>query len=114
MTNEKFIEQNSTVVNFIQLYCDSKHKDAKKKNSSIKLIYNGEELKELKYNLCSDCENMLKYANERLQNCPHEIKPKCRNCPSPCYEKDKWKMMAKIMRTSGMKFGLIKIKNIFN
>ncbi|CZE48440.1 nitrous oxide-stimulated promoter family protein [Campylobacter geochelonis] len=113
MTDEKFIEQNQTVVKFIQLYCDDKHKNKDKKDGILKLFYNGKNLTSMPYSLCDECESLLLYANQRLQNCPHEIKPKCRNCPNPCYEKAQWKQMAKIMRTSGMKLGLIKIKRFF-
>jgi hypothetical protein len=54
----------------------------------------------------------------KLQNCPHEIKPRCRKCPTPCYEKQEWKNIARIMKYSAIKLSLGKIKsrvfNIFN
>ena len=111
MTNEKFIEQNTTVLKFIQIYCDDKHSDLPKFSEILSLNYHGASLGEHKFSLCESCKNLLFYANARLNECKHEIKPKCRACPSPCYEKNEWRQMAKIMRSSGMKLGLIKIKN---
>ncbi|NLM99553.1 MAG: hypothetical protein GX170_05965, partial [Campylobacteraceae bacterium] len=43
----------------------------------------------------------------------NEEKPSCRKCPNPCYEKDRWKLLAKIMKYSGMKLGLLKIRKMF-
>ncbi|CUU69450.1 Nitrous oxide-stimulated promoter [Campylobacter hyointestinalis subsp. hyointestinalis] len=53
------------------------------------------------------------YANERLQNCPHGEKPKCRKCPHICYDKNELKYVVKIMKSSGMKLGLNKLKSFF-
>ena len=111
MTNEKFVEQNTTVLKFIQIYCDEKHGNSPKTSGILNLNYQDTNLGEYKFSLCGECQDLLFYANTRLSECKHEIKPKCRFCKTPCYEKEKWKQMAKIMRSSGMKLGLIKIKN---
>ena len=62
-------------------------------------------------NLCEECHSLISYSFDRLKGCPHEIKPRCRQCPNPCYEKQEWKSLAKIMRYSGIRLGLSKIKN---
>lgn len=114
MTNEKFIEQNTTVLKFIQIYCDDKHKNSNKINGVFDLVYHEVNLGKFYFNLCENCKDLLFYANERLSECKQEPKPKCRFCKTNCYEKDKLKQMAKIMRSSGIKLGLIKIKKILN
>ncbi|WP_458699505.1 nitrous oxide-stimulated promoter family protein [Sulfurospirillum sp. 1307] len=114
MTNEKFIKDTKTVLKFIQLYCDEKHQDEKKSNETLHLNYKNVDLKEeVNFNLCSTCKKTFLYSYERLQECPHEEKPRCRKCPNPCYEKSEWKKLAKIMRFSGMKLGLLKIRRLF-
>lgn len=114
MTTEKFIDEVSVVTKFIQIYCDDKHKDAQKNKSAISLDYNGVNgVIKLKFELCDECEKMARYAYKRLQACPHEQKPRCHTCPKPCYELYMWKNMAKMMRYSGLKLGLSKIKRLF-
>jgi len=114
MTDEKFINDTQTVLKFIQLYCDKKHNDTEKSDELLNLRYKNEDLHvELPYNLCAKCKEDLLYSYERLQECPHDEKPSCRKCPKPCYEKSKWKELAKIMKFSGIQFGLIKIRKLF-
>lgn len=110
MSDDKFIDQISTAVKFIQIYCDDKHKNDIKNRAELNLIYKDRNLDTiLTYNLCKECENLVFYVYERLQNCPHEQKPKCRKCPKTCYEKSRYKQMAKIMMSSGTKLGLTKL-----
>lgn len=114
MTNEKFIEQLLSIAKFTQIYCDDHHKAQPKNSSKLDIVYKGVNLdKFIKYNLCKECEHLLLYANERLQNCPHEEKPKCRKCPHICYDKNELKYVVKIMKSSGMKLGLNKLKSFF-
>ncbi|WP_170018412.1 nitrous oxide-stimulated promoter family protein [Campylobacter sp. RM16190] len=114
MTNEKFIEQVSTLAKFLKTHCNDKHLDEAKKEIGIDLFYKGENLNFMvSTTLCKECEELFRYTHQRLLECSHEIKPSCRKCPHPCYERDRWKQMAKIMRYSGMNLGLIRIKNLF-
>ena len=114
MTIEKFKSEVETLKKFFQIYCKEKHKGQFEKEYNVhykdlNLTFNA--------NLCENCHSLLSYAIERLQECPHNPKPRCRKCENPCYEKDKYKQMAKMMRFSGMKLGLTKaaqkIKKIF-
>jgi hypothetical protein len=114
MTEEKFKGEVETLKKFFPIYCNDKHTGQFLKNYHItykNLI--------LDFNivLCEECHNLLSYAVARLTECPNDPKPRCRKCPNPCYEKDKFKQMAKLMRYSGMKLGLTKaaqkLKNIF-
>jgi hypothetical protein len=114
MTTEKFRTEVETLKKFFQIYCEEKHENRYEKNYEI-------EYKDLKLNinvnLCEECHNLFGYAVSKLKECPHDPKPRCRKCPNPCYEKDKYKKMAKMMRFAGMKLGLTKaaqkIKKIF-
>ena len=114
MTFEKFESEMDTLKKFFNIYCNDKHTNQYVKNYEV--IYLNKSL-EFEANLCEECHILLNYAIQRLQECPHEIKPRCRKCPNPCYDKDKYKQMAKMMRYSGMKLGLTKaakrLKNIF-
>lgn len=112
MMPEKFYHDAKTVAKFIHIYCEDKH-DSEKLNSTYKLNYKKIDFEPININLCEACHKTLSYSLARLQNCPHEEKPSCRKCPSPCYDKKEWKLLAKIMRHSGMKLGLIKIRKLF-
>jgi len=114
MTFEKFKSEVNTLKKFFQIYCSKKHGGQFDKQYDVS--YKEMHLS-FSANLCEECHNLLAYAIERLQECPHDPKPRCRTCPNPCYEKDKYKQMAKMMRFAGMKLGLTKaaqrLKKIF-
>ncbi|WP_331775745.1 nitrous oxide-stimulated promoter family protein [Sulfurospirillum sp. 1612] len=113
MKTEKFENDVRVVHKFIQLYCDNNHADHDKKDGQLILFYHDTDLGVVDYHLCETCEKTLKYSHQRLIECPHDEKPRCRKCPNPCYEKSEWKALAKIMRYSGMQLGLLKIRKIF-
>lgn len=114
MTDEKFINDSETVLKFIQTYCDDKHKGEIKVKESQELVYKDKKLcTSVHYNLCDACKNTFEISYKNLQSCPHQEKPSCRKCPKPCYEKPDWKRVAKIMKYSGMKLGLTKLKKFF-
>ena len=108
MTTQKFEHEIETLKVFLQTYCASKHTNQFpiKQNIPYKNFYFSTTL-----NLCSECFEIFEYSLDKLQNCPHEEKPRCRKCSTPCYEKTQWKQLAKIMRFSGVKLGLLKLKN---
>ncbi|PIF03892.1 MAG: hypothetical protein CSA86_04370 [Arcobacter sp.] len=110
MENEKFISEVNTLKKFFTLYCKDNH--TKQKNYIKSIDYKNQTF-EVELELCQECTDLINYAILRLQSCPHEIKPRCRKCPNPCYEKTQWKKMAKLMKYSGMRLGLLKIKNFF-
>ncbi|MEA2049469.1 MAG: nitrous oxide-stimulated promoter family protein [Campylobacterota bacterium] len=111
MSDEKFQNEIETLDKFITNYCTKNHNN--QKDILIIKTYNNQKYK-IKTKLCSDCESILRYSTQRLEECPHDIKPRCRKCPSPCYEKQQWKQLAKIMRYSGFQLALNKIKNLIN
>lgn len=84
MTHEKYKIEIDVLKKFYELYCTDKHEE--QKNILVQLYYKDKKFS-LELNLCSKCFEDINYSFNRLQGCPHEIKPRCRNCPSPCYEK---------------------------
>ena len=110
MTSEKFEGEVQTLKKFFELHCKDKH--VGQKDYIKELSYNGKDYK-VELHLCDGCENLLNYSFDRLLECPHDIKPRCRTCPAPCYEKPQWKSVAALMKYSGMKLGMLKIKNFF-
>lgn len=70
-----------TIKQMISIYCREKHSTKK---------------------LCSDCENLLTYAQKRLELCPYDPKPKCKDCKTHCYSPANRQKVKDVMRFSGM------------
>lgn len=87
---------------FFNYYCKSKHPTQEKETLSQ---YEG-----VKPTLCMECKELFIYAQERLVECKIDPKPKCRTCDVRCYSKIQWKKMAKVMKYSGFRLGLLKLK----
>ncbi|AEX24340.1 nitrous oxide-stimulated promoter family protein [Vibrio sp. EJY3] len=52
--------------------------------------------------LCTECRDLLDYAEMRLDRCPYgENKPTCNKCPIHCYKPEPKEQMRLIMRYSG-------------
>ncbi|PQJ43098.1 hypothetical protein BTO00_13915 [Vibrio campbellii] len=52
--------------------------------------------------LCSECRELLEYAEVRLDRCPYgECKPTCNQCPIHCYKPEPKEQMRLVMRYSG-------------
>jgi len=54
--------------------------------------------------LCADCRDLLVYAQQRLEKCPLDPKPKYKNCATHCYRPKYRRRIREIMRFSGMHF----------
>ena len=108
MTSEKFEKDINTLKEFFEVYCEAKHDN--QTCTKKELIYRNETF-EVELYLCEECLKDIKYSYSRLLECPHEEKPRCRKCPTPCYDKVQWKRTAKVMKYSGIKLGLTSIKN---
>jgi len=75
--------EKKTVEKMIGIYCRLKH------NSDV---------------LCNDCQIILEYAHNKLDNCPYSIeKPACNVCPIHCYRHEEKVQIREIMRFSGPK-----------
>ena len=52
--------------------------------------------------ICSNCAELLKYAERRLERCKFgEKKPTCKQCPVHCYKPDMREHMRRVMRWAG-------------
>jgi len=110
MSEEKFQVEIETLKKLLEIYCKDKHNNQERIKKTI--TYKSLSI-DMELTFCKECEVQYEYSVQKLQNCPHIKKPRCRKCPNPCYEKPQWKKLAKIMRYSGTKLKLIKIKNFF-
>jgi len=110
MTHEKFRTEIDTLKKFFEVYCHDKHQDRTMYEGNYKIPYKDEYFK-LDIHLCDDCNALLSNSITKLQECPHEEKPRCRKCPNPCYDRDEWRAIAKVMKYSGMKLGVSKVKD---
>jgi hypothetical protein len=54
--------------------------------------------------LCAACQDLLAYAEDRLDHCPHDPRPACRRCPTHCYRPEYRARIREVMRSSGMYF----------
>ena len=74
--------ERKTIEAMIRLYCADKHEN--------------------KAELCTDCAELLDYAQARLDKCPfQEGKTTCAKCPVHCYKSDKREQVRVVMRYSG-------------
>ena len=89
-------EEIKTVGKMIEIYCQSLH------NS--------------KGGLCSECEELFRYARDRLQRCPHKVKPKCSDCKIHCYEINNRNRIKEVMKYSGprmlLKHPILAVKHL--
>lgn len=75
------VYEKKVVTLMIQLYCRKKEKNT---------------------NLCPACEELLKYAHERLTRCSFgEEKGACKHCKVHCYKPSMRKRMQEVMRYAG-------------
>ena len=110
MTFEKYTQELTTLTTFVAHYCRDKHIHVPKRARQIPVCYGGESDGVIETMLCEECLETVSYGIERLEGCPYDEKPKCRRCSDPCYERPMWKRIAAIMRYSGMKLGMTKLR----
>ena len=70
---------------FVQVYCRAHHGDAGR-------------------GMCEECRDLLDYAHQRLEKCPYDPKPKCKDCRTHCYKPEYRQKVRAVMRFSGMHF----------
>ena len=110
MTQEKFQSEVAILQRFFSIYCTNRHKA--KQVDTKQVLHYMEHSYELDLCLCDDCYRLINYSFTKLQNCSFHEKPRCRTCKKPCYEKQEWRDLAKIMRYSGIRTGFVKIKSM--
>lgn len=66
---------------------------------------------------CSECNEFIRYANEKLDRCPYgQDKPTCNKCPIHCYKTQQRAQAKQIMRYAGprmlLKHPILAIKHL--
>jgi hypothetical protein len=54
--------------------------------------------------LCESCADLYRYAKARLEHCPLDPKPKCKDCSVYCYSPVYRQRIREVMKSSGMHF----------
>jgi len=54
--------------------------------------------------LCPECAALKEYAFEKLDKCPFDPKPKCKDCRVHCYAEPWRSQMKEVMKFSGIYF----------
>ncbi|NOZ23439.1 MAG: nitrous oxide-stimulated promoter family protein [Planctomycetes bacterium] len=85
MSRKTVDRERQTLTRFVEVYCREHHH----RNG------NG---------LCEECGDLLDYARKRLERCPHDPKPKCKDCETHCYKPEYRARIKEVMRFSGMHF----------
>jgi len=85
ITPDAIEKQFKILKRFVDVYCRKHHDD----------YDNGP---------CSECCDLIEYSRQRLIHCPHDPKPKCKDCPSHCYKPEYRQKIKDIMRYSGIYF----------
>ncbi len=58
--------------------------------------------------ICTDCRELIEYAQARLDRCPFgEAKPACKKCPIHCYNPLMKERVKKVMRYAGPRMLLV-------
>lgn len=74
---------SSVLRRFVEVYCRKQHE---------------------RETLCEECNDLLQYAQQRRQECPHDPRPKCKDCRTHCYKPEYRDKIKTVMRFSGMHF----------
>lgn len=70
--------------------------------------------KEGNHELCSECNELMEYAQRRLHTCYYgEKKPACKYCPVHCYKSSMREKMCQVMRFSGPRMIFYSPKEFF-
>jgi len=81
MAKSHIAKEKKTVALMIKLYCRRKEKNKE---------------------LCPECQELLAYAHDRLENCRFgENKCACLRCPAQCYKPEMKERIKQVMRFSG-------------
>lgn len=82
--------EKRTIAAMLDIYCRDHHADESARSQ-----------------LCSDCERLLHYAHQRLDNCVFgELKQPCNQCTVHCYSKSLRPRIVEVMRYAGPRMTL--------
>jgi len=89
-----------TLMKFVTLYCREHHHGEKVPFSFRNLDIR--EIEEKDIPVCRDCTRLLTYGLTMRLKCPHDPKPMCKKCETPCYHGDYKAKIREVMTFSGM------------
>jgi len=89
-----------TLMRFVAIYCRKKHPGGKTPFSFTK--FGTEEIEKNQTLLCQDCTRLLTYGLTMRLKCPHDPKPMCKKCETPCYHGEYKSKIREVMRFSGL------------
>lgn len=82
MGRRTFDQRHSALKSKIELFCAARHG-----------LSGGE--------LCDECIDLVVYARERVERCPHDPKPMCKDCRTHCYGVGYRDRIRAVMRFAG-------------
>lgn len=78
----ELLTEFKTVSAMVHIYCRDHHKSTS--------------------GLCDECQDLLSYAETKLDRCPYgQNKPTCNKCPIHCYKPEQKQQMKLVMRYAG-------------
>ena len=84
-THHRLAKEKKTIVEMVKLYCHSHHNTTDE-------------------HLCQNCDELLRYALERLDKCPFGVeKGPCSKCEIHCYKPSMRNLIRNVMQYSGPK-----------
>ena len=89
-----------TLMKFVAIYCSKTHAGEK-----ISFSFRKFSMKEIQKNmilLCPECTKLLTYGLTMRLKCPHDPKPMCKKCETPCYHGEYRSKIREVMKFSGM------------
>ena len=98
--SEKEQSDIRTLIKFVGIFCRENHDGEKKPFSFRPLDIKEIEKKEIA--LCPDCTRLLTYGLTMRLKCPHDPKPICKKCESPCYRGEYKEKIREVMKFSGI------------
>jgi hypothetical protein len=100
-TYKKAQKDIRVLVKFIKIYCTVHHSQKVRSTFQVKGI-TGELLKDVSVQLCTDCIRLLIHGAGKRIICPYNPKPRCKKCPTYCYQDGYREKIKHVMRYSGI------------
>jgi hypothetical protein len=100
MRDAQVVKDTRLLGDFSVIYCRGNHPDAVRvplQSDGSSLGVYGRKLPAV----CSECAELLRYAEVRRAYCPKDPKPFCSHCDTHCYSAEMRESMREVMRYSG-------------
>ena len=98
--SEKEASDIRMLMKFAGIYCRENHDGEKRPFSFKRQDLRPIEKKEIL--LCVECTRLLTYGLTMRLKCPHDPKPMCKKCQTPCYHGEYKERIRDVMKFSGI------------